>query len=125
MSFLYSETTEYSGGSPTHDELFAMANLFPKQTGLPFVVWISAKAMARHDVRVKISPRPKAVGEWISVAIRPTIRIVEGGQIKGQDFALLKHWITLNYEVILDYWNKEIDTMEAMAQIRSITGESR
>ena len=29
---------------------FEMANLFPKHTGLPFVVWISYRGGARHDV---------------------------------------------------------------------------
>jgi predicted RNase H-like HicB family nuclease len=35
---------------------FEMANLFPKHTGLPFVVWISVKGGARHDVRFTGSP---------------------------------------------------------------------
>jgi hypothetical protein len=33
-----------------------MANLRPERTGLPFVVFISQKAGARHDVRVKAAP---------------------------------------------------------------------
>jgi hypothetical protein len=37
------------------DGLFEMANVSPKRTGLPFVVWISPKAGELHDVRVKIS----------------------------------------------------------------------
>ena len=31
---------------------FEMANLFSKHTGLPFVVWISYKGSAQHDIRV-------------------------------------------------------------------------
>jgi hypothetical protein len=30
-----------------------MANLGEKHTGLPFVVWISVRGGARHDVRLK------------------------------------------------------------------------
>jgi hypothetical protein len=32
--------------------LFEMANLGQRNTGLPYVVWISVKGGARHDVRV-------------------------------------------------------------------------
>jgi hypothetical protein len=41
--------------TPEVEGLFEMANLSPKRTGLPFVVWISPKAGAPHDVRVKVS----------------------------------------------------------------------
>jgi hypothetical protein len=37
------------------------ANLSPKRTGLPFVVWISPKAGAAHDVRVTVSKGPKGI----------------------------------------------------------------
>lgn len=40
---------------------FELANLFPKHTGLPFVVWISARGGARHDVRVKVSRGAEAL----------------------------------------------------------------
>ena len=35
--------------------LFEMANLRPERTGLPFVVFISQKGGARHDVRVTVA----------------------------------------------------------------------
>lgn len=40
---------------PEGEALFEMANLSPKRTGLPFVVWISPKAGAPHDIRVEVS----------------------------------------------------------------------
>src|SRR5262245_39699710 len=58
---------------------FEMANLFPKHTGLPFVVWISVRGGARHDVRVKVSASAKAIpGEMITVGIRPDVQVIEG-----------------------------------------------
>jgi len=39
--------------------LFEMANLRPERTGLPFVVFISQKGGARHNVRVKVARGPK------------------------------------------------------------------
>ena len=36
------------------EDPFAMANLPPRLTGLPMVVWASERMGARHDVRVKV-----------------------------------------------------------------------
>src|SRR3954469_1450346 len=72
--------------------LFEMANLSPKRTGLPFVVWISPRGNARHDIRVKVSPGPRAVpSEMVSIAIRPDVYVVEG-EMKASDLALLSGW---------------------------------
>jgi hypothetical protein len=60
---------------PQGEDLFELANLSPRRTGLPFVVWISAKAGSPHDVRVKVSRGPKVQSsELISVAIRPDVQ---------------------------------------------------
>jgi hypothetical protein len=36
-------------------DFFLMANLRPATTGLPMVVWVSERGLARHDVRVEVS----------------------------------------------------------------------
>lgn len=99
-----------------------MANLSPRRTGLPFVVWISPKAGAPHDVRVKVSKSPKVLpAELISVAIRPAVRVVSGGSMTAQDLSLLKKWIELNEEVIVKYWDGEIEYAEdAIAALKPI-----
>src|SRR5437667_6744366 len=85
--------------------LFEMANLSPRKTGLPFVVWISPKAGAPHDVRVKVSKGPKVhSSDLVSVAIRPNVHVV-GGSLSAQDLALLQKWVELNRDVITRYWD--------------------
>jgi hypothetical protein len=37
------------------DDLFEMANLFPRTTGLPMTVWVSPRGNARHDARIKVN----------------------------------------------------------------------
>ena len=99
---------------------FELANLFPKHTGLPFVVWISYRGGAQHDVRVKVSPGPRATpSEMASVAIRPDVRVVEGS-VTGADLALLKKWVELNQDVLLRYWEGEIDTKDTIDAIRVV-----
>jgi hypothetical protein len=105
---------------PATDVFFEMANLGQKHTGLPFVVWISVRGGARHDVRVKVSQNLKATaGQLVSVAIRPEVRVV-AGEMSASDLALLRQWIRLNEDVIVRYWNSEIDTLDALEEIRAI-----
>jgi hypothetical protein len=99
---------------------YEMANLFPKHTGLPFVVWISYKGGVQHDVRVKVSHGPKAVpSEMVSVAIRPKVHVVEG-KLSAGDLALLTKWIELNRDVLLKYWEGDIDTKDAIDAIQQL-----
>jgi Domain of unknown function (DUF4160) len=109
--------------TPESEGLFEMANLSPKRTGLPFVVWISPKAGASHDVRVKVSKGPKVnASELISVAIRPEIHVVSGGRMSAHDLSLLKAWVEANREVIVKYWDGEIEyTEDAIAALKPLT----
>jgi hypothetical protein len=55
-------------------DFFLMANLRHATTGLPMVVWVSERGLARHDVRVKVStvhgPRVQ-YANIATVAVRP------------------------------------------------------
>ena len=76
-----------------------MANLFPKHTGLPFVVWLSIRGESRIDDR-------------------PAVHLIEGeGTISPYHLSLLTEWINLNRETILQYWNEAIDTVDLAAGI--------
>jgi hypothetical protein len=93
---------------------YEMANLFPKHTGLPFVVWISVRGGARHDVRVKVSSSAKAVpGDMATVGVRPGIKVLEG-KMETQALTLLRGWIELNRSTLISYWEGEIDTQDAL-----------
>jgi hypothetical protein len=108
--------------APESEGLFEMANLSPERTGLPFVVWISPQAGAPHDIRVKVSKGPKVYpSELISVAIKPDVHVVGGGNLSGHDLALLKKWIELNHDVIVKYWDGDIEyTEDAIAELKPI-----
>src|SRR5581483_4007103 len=62
------------------DDLYEMANLFPRTTGLPMTVWVSPRGRARHDARIKVSlnPRKMDIGHTAVVGIRPQPRLIEG-----------------------------------------------
>jgi hypothetical protein len=91
---------------------FDMANLRPERTGLPFVVFISQKGGARHDVRIILSRNPKVhPSEMITVAVRPVPRLIRG-RINAREFELVKDWIELNAGALVDYWNGTIEYTE-------------
>jgi hypothetical protein len=98
------------------------ADLSPKRTGLPFVVWISQKAGAPHDVRVKVSRGPKVhPSEWISVAVRPEVHVVGVGKMSAHELGPLRQWIELNRDVLVKHWEGEIEyTEDAIAALKPV-----
>ena len=110
-------TSEKAEGQASFD----MANLRPERTGLPFVVFISQKGVARHDVRIKLARAAKVrPSEMITVAVRPVSRVIRG-RINARELELVRRWIGLNETVLVDYWNGDIEyTEDALAAIKSI-----
>ena len=104
---------------------FETANLRPERTGLPFIVFISQKGGARHDVRIKIARAARVrPSEMITVAIPPSVRVVRG-RLDPHDLNLLTQWIDLNRDALVDYWNGIIEyTEDAMNAIRPIGAAS-
>ena len=92
-----------------------------KKTGLPFVVWISPRGSARHDVQVGVALGQKAgKSELVSVAIRPDVRVVKG-KMGGSELACLRRWVDLNRHVIVKFWDGVIRShKDAVAAIRPV-----
>jgi hypothetical protein len=99
---------EQNGGQAT----FYMENLRPDRTGLPYVVFISQKGGARHDVQIKLARAAKVrASEMLTVAVRPAPRLIRG-TMNREEFDLVKRWIELNQNVLIDYWNGDIEYTE-------------
>jgi hypothetical protein len=98
----------------TEDDLFEMANLFPVTTGLPMTIWVSPRGNARHDVRIKVhlthgnqmNPANTAV-----VAVRPSPRAIVG-RLAPEDERTVFHWVALNTDALVAYWDGQIDTIQ-------------
>jgi hypothetical protein len=106
---------------PEGQAAYEMANLRPERTGLPFVVFISQRGGARHGVRVKVARAPKVrPSEMVTVALCPSVRVVRG-RLDPQDLELLRQWIDINEQVLIDYWNGVIGyTEDALNSLRPI-----
>jgi hypothetical protein len=56
----------------------------------------------------------------VTVALRPSVRVIRG-RLEPRDLDLLRHWIEINAQVIIDYWNGVIEyTEDAMNALRPI-----
>jgi hypothetical protein len=114
------ESDELLAANPGGEALFEMANVRPDRSGLPFIVWISARGAARHDVRVKIAYPPRVQEFVASVSVRPDVRVV-AGDMPQVDLTALARWIDLNRETLVAYWDGTIAyTEDAMAALKPL-----
>ncbi len=104
------------------DELFLMANLYPRTTGLPMTVWVGPKAGVQHDVRIKVSQthgNRMDLRDAAVVAVRPKPRLLHG-RLKSADLDVVQRWIALNEAAIIAHWNGETDGAELATQLRAV-----
>ena len=104
------------------DELFEMANLFPRTTGLPMTVWISPRGDARLDVRVKVNMTDgdqRNIGNTAVVGVRPTPHVI-AGQLSPDDQRVVFEWVSLNAAAIVEYWDGRIDTVQLGQALKRI-----
>ena len=110
--------------SLTEDELFEMANLYPRTTGLPMTVWVSVRGNARHDVRVKANMthgNQMNIDNTAVIAVRPSPHLV-AGRLSPSDERAVADWITLNTDAIVAYWDGDIDTMDLARILKPLVG---
>lgn len=109
------------------DDTFEMANLYPRDTGLPMTLWVSPRGRARHNARIKVcltqGDRMDASNTAV-VAIRPTPRVVSGA-LPQRDFALVAQWITNNNAALIGYWDGTLSTVEFVGKMRPLPRAGR
>lgn len=104
------------------DDPFAIANLRPDDTGLPITVWVSERAGAPHDVRVKVCTVHGArmlPASTAGVAVRPSPHLA-AGYLPPTDLRAVSDWIRLNEAVLIDYWQGAISTVELIQRLQRL-----
>jgi hypothetical protein len=99
-----------------------MANLYPRETGLPVTVWVSPRGRGGHAARITLCRRPgdrMVATDMASVRIQPKPALVEG-ELSPALLEKVAAWIAANEKVLIDYWNGGIGTTEMTAQLRRI-----
>jgi hypothetical protein len=108
------------------DDLFEMANVFPRTTGLPMTVWVSPRGNARHDVRVKVNlthgNQMNATNTAV-VGVRPSPCVI-AGQLSPDDEQAVFQWISLNASALIAYWKGQIDTVQLGQILKPVPAQS-
>jgi len=104
------------------DDFYFMSNLPPSFTGLPFIVWVSPRGFARHDVRVKVSrgSKLKRGEKFIVVSVRPEVEVLRG-ELRPAELRRLKKWIELNRETLVRFWEGDIEyTEDVLKELKAL-----
>jgi hypothetical protein len=102
------------------DDIFFMTNLSPRMIGLPMAVWVSPHGNARHDVRIKVNTthgNRMTIEDTAVVAVRPSPRVV-AGRLTPEDRRRVADWVRLNFDVIIGYWENELDTGQFLDRLK-------
>ncbi|MGA3400124.1 MAG: hypothetical protein ABSC95_12965 [Acetobacteraceae bacterium] len=104
------------------NDTFEMANLYPRDTGLPMTIWVSPRGNARHDARINVCLSPgdrMDAGNTAVVAIRPQPRLMRGA-LPARDFALVARWVAGNTAALVGYWDGSLSTVEFVTRMRRL-----
>lgn len=105
------------------EDLYEMANVREKQSGIPFIIFISSKdaALSKHGPRIKVSNfRDKWDPQDNFVITIPELRVIGKTKLSIDQIDDLNDWVLLNQKLILKYWNKEIDDQELLNSIKKL-----
>jgi hypothetical protein len=113
------------GEQDDSDDLFEMANLYPRETGLPMTVWVSPRGNARHDVRIRVNMahgNQMNIENTAIVGVRPVPRVI-AGRLGQADAQAVFQWVALNTDALVAYWEGRIGTIELAAALRPISAQ--
>src|ERR1035437_6735243 len=83
------------------EEGFDLTILPPRETGLPFAVFILQDISVIPDVRIEIARSHRVWrSKTVKVAIRPTVRLRDG-YLDAHELALLTRWVDLNRDALI------------------------
>jgi hypothetical protein len=104
------------------DDMFEMANLFPRTTGLPMTVWVSPRGNAQHDVRIKVNRtygNQMTITNTAVVGVRPAPHVIVNG-LTPKDETAVFDWVRLNTTALVDYWDGQIDTIQLGQRLKPL-----
>jgi hypothetical protein len=105
------------------EELLEHMAAFRKDaTGVDNTIWVSPKGRTRHAARIKVAIDPpdslNATIETASIAIHDGS--VAEGHIPSHILKQVQEFVTINRQVLTDYWEERIDTRQLDQRLRPI-----
>ena len=101
------------------DDLYEMANIFPRTSGLPFIVRLSHKSGKEgHWARVKVEVDNNSYS--VSISDNPEW-IHKPKNVSEKKLNEVIEWIILNKQTLLDHWNGKIDSTELGLNLKKLS----
>jgi hypothetical protein len=104
-------------------ELFLMVNVRGRTSGLPLNIWIGPRGRARHAARIKAQMNHRAqfdLDQLAVVSVEDDPPQVVEGSLPASDLALVRRYIALNKQAILDHWREKTDGVELSQALKRI-----
>lgn len=104
-------------------KIIDMANFTPESTGVDRMVFVSSK-QPRHKPRVKVAVTSHVIqGSTVSFSIEDEPKPIVGdvSKLPKKVVSQIIEWIKLNKEVLLKYWNFEVDTVYLTNHLKKIS----
>jgi len=107
------------GKIPSWERLYEMANFNQDSTGLEEVIYISVKP-GSHGPRLKVFRNKQPKGENFSVTIEDSPKTTGSVFVNAKELKRIIEFVLLNKQVLLNYWNFEIDTVTLVKTLKKI-----
>jgi hypothetical protein len=114
------------GGFPamtalTTNDAFMMVNLRGRSTGLPCNIWLGQRGLAHEAPHIHVQPDHRSQFDLDNLAVVGVdpVEVIEG-DLSAQDLALVRRYVLLNRQAILDHWNEYTDGVELIRALKSL-----
>ena len=102
----------------TTNDAFMMVNLRGRSTGLPHAI-SGSDSEGSPTKRRTFTARKFDLDNSAVVGVDP-VEVIEGENLSAQDLALVRRYILLNRQAILDHWNEYTDGVELIRALKSL-----
>jgi hypothetical protein len=102
---------------------FLMVSVSGRSSGLPMTIWLGPRGHARHAARVKAQPDRRAqfgLDRLAVVSVEDDPPQVIEGLLSAGDLDLVRRYIALNRQAILDHWREKTDGVELSRALRRL-----
>lgn len=107
-------------------DIFMMANLFPRNTGLPMTIWVKTSADAGHDVRVLVATSPgdqTDPTDTVVLGVLPEPHVIAGQPDPVVERAVVQ-WVATNTEALIAHSAGEIDAVQFTQRLKPLPHET-
>lgn len=97
------------------EELYEMANAIPRDTKLPFTIWLDSVGVSRKNTHYLPRLKVEVDGDRIPVSISKDPQILVDKTIPH--FHEIRSFIIRHYEDLMEHWNNEISDREILNRL--------